>query len=802
MININSEEIKDKGSNNEQRKKYFYPGKIINYKIKENEVILELRNKKIILELLDADIVRVVMNKKEELNLKSTYGIIDHNLKYNNFKLLDKDDKLIIKTSSIKIIVNKTVFSLSFYDKNGELIHKDAVPALSWSKNKIKVIKKTSDKEYFYGLGEKTGFLDKKGKKYTMWNTDVFEAHIESTDPLYISIPFYIAFSKKRSYGIYFDNSYKSHFDFRVDENGEYSFWAEGGKIDYYFINGPDVKEVINKYTKLTGKMPLPPKWSLGYHQSRYSYKTEDEVRKLAHNFRNKDIPCDVIHLDIHYMDGYRVFTWDENRFSQPNKLLDDLSEEGLNIVNIIDPGVKKDPAYDIYKDGIKEDYFCRYLDGRLFSGDVWPEESVFPDFTQNEVRKWWGDLHKSLLDDGVRGIWNDMNEPAVFNETFTMDVNVMHENDGDSGLHKRFHNQYALLEAMGTYNGIKEHTGERPFVLTRAGFSGIQRYAASWTGDNRSIWDHLKLAIPMLLNMGLSGISFAGTDIGGFTDDSNGELLTRWTQLGTFMPFFRNHSSLNTTNQEPWAFGEKYERIIKKFIQLRYKFMPYIYNLFYETSQTGLPIIRPLFLEYPEDEKTYNMFNELMVGEDILTAPVYEPAKEKKLVYLPEGKWVNYFSNKKYNGNQYIIENTPLETMPLYIKKGAILVLGEAMNYINENKKEKLKIVIYLDDNINKNSYTLYEDDGISYAYKNGNYNLTKFSYLKTEKSLEININNIYKNYDKDYNQYEIILKDYDRKFTNISYNNSKITKWEYIQENNKLIFNVDIKEGKIVIN
>jgi len=790
----------DSGLYNEE-KRYFSTGKLVDYKRNENNLILEYSRTKIALEFIKKGIVRVLKEKDEKLDFSSTYAVLDGNLDYNHYQILDKKEKLIVRTENLDIKISKDSFSLAFYEKNGELIHKDAKEAIKWNKDEIWAKKITNDKENFYGLGEKTGFLNKKGKKYTMWNTDVFEAHIESTDPLYISIPFYLATDRDKSYGIYFDNSYKSFFDFRVNENGEYSFGAQGGKLDYYFIKGTKVKDVIRKYTKITGRMNLPPKWSLGYHQSRYSYGSTEEVKELANKFRENDIPCDVIHLDIHYMDDYRVFTWDENNFPKPEKLMNDLKEDGFKVVNIIDPGVKKDPDYEVYKEGMKNDHFCRYLDGELFTGDVWPEESVFPDFTSKKVRKWWAGLHKDLLDSGVKGIWNDMNEPAVFNDTYTMDLEVMHENDGDPYLHKRFHNQYALLEAMGTYQGIKKYKEERPFVLSRAGFSGIQRYAATWTGDNRSIWDHLKLAVPMLMNMGISGLSFSGTDIGGFTGDSNGELLTRWTQLGTFMPFFRNHSSLYTKSQEPWAFAEKYEKIIKKFIELRYKFMPHIYNLFYKTSQKGIPVMRPLFMEFPDEQKAYEISYQFMVGDSILAAPVYEPKKDKKLIYLPEGNWVNYFSDKNYEGKQYIVEDTPLATMPLYIKNGSILVMGEKINYIGEKERNYLEIVNYLDENIPKNSYTLYEDDGISYNYQEGKYNLKKFSYKKSKEKIEFDINYKENNYKTDYNKYLIRLKNINFKPDKITFKGNKVKDWEYKLKENELTLKIKAEEGNIVI-
>jgi alpha-glucosidase len=453
---MNSEEIIDNSGSNDQ-KTYYTLNKVKDIQREDNKLKFSFKKGEVVLSFLTPGIIRIIMGNKKKTDFSTTSAIVEHGLAYNGFKTTNTGDKLLIKTEKIKIKVNTNDFSLKFYDSNDNLIQEDDTPSLGWSDNEVWSWKKARTKERFYGLGEKTGFLDKRGRKYSMWNTDVFEAHVESTDPMYVSIPFYIGFNKNNSYGILFDNSYKTHFDFRLKNNDTYAFWAEGGKLDYYFINGPELKDVVKKYTNLTGKMPLPPKWSLGYHQSRYSYKTEDKVREIANNFRQRQIPCDSIHLDIHYMDDYRVFTWDEDRFPQAKNMISDLDNKGFNLVNIVDPGVKKDPEYKVYQEGIKNDYFCKYMDGRLYSGDVWPGESVFPDFTQERVRNWWKTLHKPLLDQGVEGIWNDMNEPAVFNDSSTMDQDVTHKNDGSPGTHKRFHNLYALMEGKAAYQAIKD---------------------------------------------------------------------------------------------------------------------------------------------------------------------------------------------------------------------------------------------------------------------------------------------------------------------------------------------------------
>lgn len=735
---MNSKVIKDLTQEPEE-KAFTYLKKVCGFSQEDNRVYLRFADRTIMLEVISANIIRVLMSQEKCLDLSTSPAVVKKRDNFQDYELSDLGNYLEIKTDNLRLSINLQEYQLKFFDKRGHLINSDQVgKALGYWKDEIIARKVLQSGERFYGLGEKTGFLDKRGRKYTMWNTDVFEPHVESTDPLYVSVPFLLSLNAGRSYGIFFDNTYKTHFDLGFRNQQEYSFWAEGGKMDYYFIMGPEIKEVLFHYTELTGRIPLPPKWALGHHQSRYSYYPQEKVLDLADEFRKRDIPCDAIHLDIHYLNGYRVFTWDESRFPQPEEMLRILNKRGFKVVTIINPGVKKDPEYNIYIQGIKNHYFCKYLDGQVYVGEVWPGDCVFPDFTRKEVRVWWGDLHKQLLDLGVKGIWNDMNEPAVFNENSTMDLAVIHENDGDWGTHRRYHNIYALLECQASYEGMRRHGEERPFILSRAGFAGIQRYAALWTGDNRSFWEHLKLTIPMLLNMGLSGLPFVGSDIGGFTGDSNGQLLTRWYQMAVFMPFFRNHCSIDGVSQEPWAFGKEYEDIIRNYIKLRYRLIEYIYNLFYQSSRNGLPVIRPLFLEYPDDEKTYNISDQFLLGSDMMIAPICQPDQNKRMVYLPAGNWINFWDNEQIRGNSYIIADAPLGSIPVYIRSGSIIPLVMPDKYIRNENGYVLILNIYLDQDIEQGDYSYYLDDGLSFKYEKGEYNLIDFSYHWLGENIE----------------------------------------------------------------
>ncbi len=801
IILDNSQELLKEisGDNTEKYKKV---GAVKNYKIKNNEIHIELEYKKIIIYFLSADIFRVSMKDRDEIRkITTTAAVIDHDLYYTQFNIKDFDQKININTENISLVINKNNFALQVYNQKNNLIHSDYIEhALGWKKKKIRAWKKLNADDRFYGLGEKTGWLDKKGRKYEMWNHDTFAPHVSDTDPLYQSIPFLIGFNRGIASGIYFDNSYRSYFDLGSEGQDYYSFWADGGKMDYYFFNGPSIKDVISRYSKITGKMPLPPKWSLGYHQSRYSYYPEEEVKELVNNFRKREIPCDAVHFDIHYMDQFKIYTWDEERFPDPKNMLDDLNQKGIKPVTIIDPGIKKDPEYELYQQGIENDYFCKYLDGKTFIDEVWPGDCAFPDFTQKKVRKWWASLQKDFVKLGVKGIWNDMNEPAVFNDTDTMDLDVMHQNDGDPGTHKRFHNLYGLLENKAAYKGLKENlNNERPFLLTRAGFAGIQRYSAVWTGDNRSFWEHIKLAVPMLMNIGMSGIAFCGTDVGGFTGNSSGELLTRWTQLGAFSPFFRNHCEVRAIAQEPWAFGKNHENIIKKYIELRYRLITHIYNLFYKSSKIGIPVMRPLVMEYPDDKETYNLSDQFMFGDSLMIAPIYEPDKNKRMVYLPEGEWIDFWSEKTYQGGNYKIIDAPLDKMPIFVKMGSIIPLNGKLNYIGEKKIDNLELNIYLSSKTNSNSYILYDDDGLSYNYLQEEYNLTEFKYQYEEKSIEFDILKIKENYKQKFKKFEFKFHNLNKAPKEILINGNELREFDYY--NNRLEFAVPATQNKLKV-
>jgi len=469
-------------------------------------------------------------------------------------------------------------------------------------------VKQMPPDEHYYGFGERTGLLDKRGRRSTCWTTDEYEHQGPSTDALYLAIPFFLALNAIGcSYGLFLNTTYRSVFDMTDTERGRFQFEVAGGELDYYVIYGPEPARVLERYTQLTGRMPLPPRWALGYHQSRWSYETADCVRDIAAQFRQRSIPADAINLDIDYMDGYRIFTWDGTRFPDPAWLTGELGRQGFKVTAIVDAGVKIEPdgSYPVYAEGKQNGYFIkqsRDATAQEFACYVWPGRCAFPDFLRPDVREWWGQWYAGLLDAGVAGILNDMNEPAMHDKPFDHPESQSTEPPPETPqgpadeptTHAEARNVYAYLEDQATYQALRRlRPNQRPFLLSRAGYAGVQRYAAVWAGDNASFWEHLEMSLPQLLNMGLSGIAFCGADIGGFFENGSPELYARWMQLGSLYPFARSNSAKGASHNAPWAWGEQAEAICRRALELRYRLLPYLYTLFEEAARTGAPVLK-----------------------------------------------------------------------------------------------------------------------------------------------------------------------------------------------------------------
>lgn len=730
-----------------------YSGAFHSFEKKGKDIYIEYESLKVKISILDKSIIKIAICKKEDTWKEDTPAIYKKEWDDLKFEADDDNNKILIDTGIIKIRVLKEKFNLIFEDKAG-IINEDY--ETGYSVNNFCCYKKLDEIEHFYGFGEKTGPLDKYGWDTVNWNTDVSSKHDDMTKSLYVSIPFFIGIKDKRAYGIYCDNAEKTYFDMGRENKNYYYFGAKAQSLNYYFIYGPKIQKVVEGYTALTGRMKMPPAWILGHQQSRWSYCPDKKVLEIARKYRKKNIPCDVIYLDIDYMDGYRVFTWDKIRFKDFKDMNRKLHEMGFKVVAIIDPGVKADKNYFAYSEGMKNGYFIKTKDGETFVGKVWPMNSVFPDFSREEVRYWWGDLNKKLIDAGVDGIWNDMNEPSLFDtENKTIPEDAVHESDEGILPHRKFHNLYGMMMDKGTYEGLlRARKNKRPFLLSRSGFAGIQRYVAIWTGDNMSLFEHLKLSIPMNCNLGLSGIAFIGNDIGGFNKNCSEELLIRWYEAGTFLPFFRNHSAITARYQEPWAFGESTEKIIKKYIELRYKLLPYIYNLFHEASAYGHPIIRPLVYEFQDDEKTCKIQDEFMVGRSILAAPVVDSGINKRKVYLPSGHWIDFWNGNVYKGGCEIEYDAPVDILPLFIKSGSIIPEIEYENYIGEKDIEKIILNIYPSNYID---FMYYEDDGETFDYEREAFLTTKLEFKRLNDSYKLKREIIHKGYNSLIKYYEI---------------------------------------------
>ncbi|GAA0079153.1 glycoside hydrolase family 31 protein [Clostridium sp. CTA-5] len=768
-------------------------GKIVSYVKDRNKLNIEFENRRGIIEIITKDIVNVFSPFKYKDHFSRAIENLE--IKECDYNVKKEEEFLEVSTGSLIIRVYDD-FKVDFYNKNLELLCSDykaerkpflrrgesQLSALEGHKLvdsnnnfKIQVVKKLNGDEKFYGLGDKTGYLNKRGYEYEMWNTDDPTPHVESFKSLYKSIPFFITLTGNNTFGIFFDNNFKTYFDMGKENEDYYYFASDDGNLDYYFINGDNMCDVVNGYTYLTGKTPLPQMWTLGYQQSRWSYYPESRIKELEKNFRENDIPCDAIHLDIDYMDNYKVFTWDNKKFNNPNKFLSDLKDNGFKIVTIIDPGVKKEKGYNIYDEGMKNKYFATDKDDVTYVNKVWPGDAVYPDFSNSEVRKWWANNQKIMMDTGVSGIWNDMNEPASFNGPLPDDVQF--NNEGRGGDHREVHNVYGHLMSKATYEGIKEYTKKRPFVITRACYAGSQKYSTVWTGDNQSFWEHLRMSIPMLCNLGLSGLSFAGVDVGGFSFDCTKELLSRWVQVGCFSTLFRNHSALSTRDQEPWAFEQETLDINRKYIKLRYKLIPYLYDLLWQGETTGLPVMRPLVLHYSNDENVYEINDQFLVGENILVSPVVEQGKRVKAVYLPEGTWIDYWTKEEIEGQKLILREAPLDLCPIYIKKGSIIPNYPEQNYIGEKDIKELTLDIYPGNG----KYTHYLDDAESFAYKQGEYNLYSFNMSENNNEVDIEIKFPHLKYKKKYDNFKIVINSENIsqvKFNNISVNYEKCGK------------------------
>ena len=727
-----------------EQKGNLFPSKIINYKKDVDKLYFTTSNDVVLqLTVVRDSVIRFRYSTTGKFDNDFSYGVTIHASRgYSFLKVTEDETHYIVATKKLICKVEKSSLQVSIYDAlDMVLINQDEI-GFHWEESYqyggdiVKMSKISQKAESYYGLGDKPVDVNLKGKRFENWVTDSY-AFGKNTDPIYKAIPFYTSIHDNKSYGIFFDNTFKTHFDFAQERRNVTSFWAQGGEMNYYFIYGPQMSDVVANYTDLTGKPhALPPLWALGYHQCKWSYYPESNVKEVTSKFRELQIPCDAIYLDIDYMDGFRCFTWDKEHFPEPKRMVKELEDDGFKTVVIIDPGIKIDLEYDVFKEALDKDYFCKRADGPYMKGKVWPGECYFPDYTKPEVREWWSGLFQELIEDiGVKGVWNDMNEPAVMevpNKTFPDDVR--HDYDGNPCSHRKAHNVYGMQMARATYHGLKKYSyPKRPFVITRAAYSGTQRYTSTWMGDNVATWEHLAIANNQAQRMAMSGFSFAGSDIGGFAEQPQGELFARWIQLGIFHVFCRVHSSGDHGDQEPWVFGDEITDIVRKFVEIRYQLLPYLYTAFWKHINNGTPILKSLVLFDQEDPHTHYRSDEFVYGEHILVCPIQEPNAKGRRMYIPRGNWYNFWTDEVVEGGKEMWVDADLDSMPIFIKEGAVIPKYPVQQYVGEKNFDEITLDVYY--KIGKEKSELYDDAHDGYDYRKGRYSLRTFKLTGKKK-------------------------------------------------------------------
>ncbi len=724
------------------------------------------------IDVLGETVMRMSISRTGRFDEQPTYAVLQSSLPTHPFafELNEDEDAVKVSTAGMTIVATREPFKIDAYRADGSVIFESAdvkgkfdgpesvgkSGAYLSLNDEFVVARKCRPDDAMLGLGEKTGQMNRMGRSFTLWNTDVLspdasgafirgrdrdDPRSDSTstefDPYYVSIPFFVHLRHPSSQasGFFIDNGYQGHFEFQHEDH--YRFHFTGQYTEYVFA-GPSMAEIIGEYTRLTGRMEPPPIWALGYHQCRWHAYTQASMERLAGHFRENDIPCDALWLDIEYMNGYRVFTWNDKTFPDPGAMIEKFKEQGIRAISIIDPGVKAEPGYEVFDQGMARDIFCRTQEGNIYTGQVWPGKTAFPDFSTAEGRRWWGERNAAHVSSGLAGIWNDMNEPA----TGEIAPEAMRFNHGTES-HERYHNQYAMLMAMATRDGLlAEMPTLRTFILSRAGSPGIQRYAANWMGDNMSRWDHLWMSMPMAMGLGLSGQPFVGADIGGFAESTNPELLARWMQYGVLTPFCRNHSNRGNIDQYPWSFGPALMNIIRDAIKLRYQLMPALYTAFIQSSEDGLPIQRPLVLNYQDDRTARDIDDEYLLGSNLLVAPVYHAGAHARVVYLPTGTWHNWHTGAATVGPRFVTAEAPMEYIPFFAKGGAIIPMWpdapqSTMNY--HPGVIDLHLFLPSEDETQEFVSDLHEDDGLTRNMADGAYLRTKFQVQRSGAQLTI---------------------------------------------------------------
>lgn len=725
-------------------------GNCTSYLTNNNKVIFNCENNaKVLLQFCSGQVIKVWISTDGNFKRNNqSFAVINEDLGWlGNVNVKEETTAYEIFTEQLRIRINKSPFKLQVFDKYQKLLFGDYDEKGFVNKNNhIASYKTVRSDEQFFGLGEKAGTLNRRGKSYKMWNSDQ-PCYGVNEDPIYKSIPFFMS---TNHYGIFFDNTYKTEFKFGSESNDYYSFEAPGGEMIYYFMYGNDYKQIIQNYIALAGKPTMPPKWALGFSQCRGNYTEESQAKEIAAEFRKRKIPCDIIYQDIGWVEGLQDFDWKKNNYQNPKDMVKELGDQGFKMILSQDPVISQANKKQ-WDEANSKSYFT--IDARTGkSYDMpwpWGGNCGVVDFTKPEVADWWGNYQQKPLNDGVRGFWTDMGEPAWSNEDATDRLNMKHY----LGMHDEIHNVYGFTwDKVVTEQFYKHNPNKRIFQMTRAAYAGLQRYTFGWSGDSGNGnnvlegWKQMANQIPVGLSAGMGLIPFWTCDISGYCGDikdydAMAELYVRWLQFGVFNPLSRAHHEGGNA-VEPWKFGIEAENINRKSIELKYKLFPYIYTYAREAHDTGLPLMRALFLEYPNDKETFKLNGQFLFGKELLVAPVVEQGAITKEIYLPEGEWIDFNNGKtKYKGEQWITVDAPLNTIPVFVKKGSIIPQMPIMQYIHEKKTYPITFEIF-PSNLNKEaSFTLYEDDGESRDYERDVYCKTKITSKTASEEILITI-------------------------------------------------------------
>ncbi len=717
-------------------------------------------------------VIRVRVTKNKSFRDFSYALVSDSIPTCNDFTISEQPDRIILTTALISAeIIKKPSFRVIFKNRNGEVVNEDeegAAFGTTYIGDKVSVYKKMQSSERFVGMGEVLGNLDKRGMGFALNNTDTYK-YGDVRLPMYGSFPFYIGIHHSQVYGLFFNNTYRTYFNFGQSTPDFVSVNMDGGDADYFYFYDSSIAKIIAHYSAITGRMPLPPKWSIGYHQSRCSYYPQSKVLDVARSFRDRKIPIDCIVIDADYLHEYEPFRINTNRFPDLKSLTSKLAAMNLEVTASVNPGIKIDSTYEAHHDGLKQGVFLKYGDGKLFVSDIYPSTNHYVDFTNPKGRAWWIDKMEFLPENGIHGYWNDMNEPAV-GGSYLPD-NLMFDFDGHKANALEAKNVYGMQMARSSYlSAMKYSPTRRPFILTRSGFSGVQRFAAMWSGDNTASNEGLLSSVLINSQMGLSGMPFFGYDVGGFIGDGTSDLFKRWIEVGIFSPFCRNHKGFFFTANEPWAYGEEAEAISKSYIGFRYRMMPYLYSAFQQASLTGMPVQRSLCMFHPFDEKIYNSDYqyEFMFGDAMLVVPVTSKESIKK-IYLPSGDWYDIYTDEMIQGSREWMSEVPIYKLPIFIKSSSILPLQTLVQSTRELPSDTLLLHVF--NGKDKNNFDYYEDAGDGFEYQQGAYCSRLMEFDPTQRKFIFNKQN--GSYQSGFSKVKLIFHGFGNQLKSMEVNN-----------------------------